>query len=92
VKARQLVLPALLGVAVYYAVFGGEYTIFDVSAARDATAVEVEALERIRSETDSLRLRVEALESDPHTLEQLARERFGMIRAGEVLYRFAAPD
>ncbi|MEX0979662.1 MAG: hypothetical protein WDZ89_01125, partial [Gemmatimonadota bacterium] len=64
-KARQLVLPALLGVAVYYAVFGGEYTIFDVSSARDATAVEVEALERIRSETDSLRLRVEALESDP---------------------------
>ena len=38
---------------------------------------------------DSLRGRVEALENDPQTIETLARERFGMIRDGEVLYRFA---
>jgi cell division protein FtsB len=29
------------------------------------------------------------LQVDSATLERVARERFGMIRAGEILYRFA---
>jgi cell division protein FtsB len=91
VKLRHLLFPVLLGVAIYYAVFGGEYDLFDVERARSATVVETEALERLRAETEELRLRVDSLETDPSTLERLAREKFGMIRDGEVLYRFATP-
>jgi cell division protein FtsB len=32
------------------------------------------------------------LESDSATIERVARERYGMIRRGEVLYRIAEPE
>ena len=32
------------------------------------------------------------LERDPATIERVARERFGMIREGETLYRFVPVD
>ena len=41
---------------------------------------------------DSMRAWADSLESDPATLERLARERYGMIKDGEVLYRFIEPD
>ena len=86
---RKLVFPALLGLAGYYAFFGGEYTLLDVRGIHHRTQVAQAELEALRNESDSLGKRVEALEQDPRTLEALARERFGMIRDGEVLYRFA---
>ena len=36
--------------------------------------------------------RIDSLESDSATLERIARERYGMIRDGEILYRFADPE
>ena len=50
--------------------------------------VEQAALSVAEAEVDSLRTLVEALESDPATIEMVAREHFGMIREGETLYRF----
>lgn len=89
---KRLVLPALLTLAVYYAVFGGEYSIFELRQARiDIEKAEVE-LADLRERVDSLRARADSLENDPATLERIARERFGMIREGETLYRFAAPS
>ena len=85
----RIVFPAVLLLAGYYAVFGGEYSVADL----DRTRVQVEqaAVELAELETDARRLeaRVTALETDPRTLERLAREDIGMIRDGEVLYRFA---
>jgi len=89
---KRGLLPALLALAAYYAVFGGEYSIFEVSRARaDVAAAEVE-LASLRRTIDSLRARADSLEHDPATLERIARERFGMVRPGETLYRFAAPS
>lgn len=85
---RRVVLPLLVGLALYFALFGGQYSVFEVQRIRGSTVQEAAALERLRAETDSLRARVDSLETDPATLERLARERFGMIRDGEVLYRF----
>ena len=80
---------AALALALYYAVWGGEYSVFtlvrlkhDRQAARDDVA-------RLRHEADSLRVESRKLEGDPATIERVARERFGMIRDGETLYRFA---
>jgi cell division protein FtsB len=87
------VVPALLiGVAVYYAVWGGEYSVFDVRTLtiRQQQA-EVELVELQRT-VDSLRVVEEGLEEDPTTIEAVARERFGMIRDGELLYRFIDVD
>lgn len=88
---KRALLPGLLLLAAYYAVFGGEYSIFEVRRARaDVAAAGVE-LDSLRRTLDSLRARVDSLENDPATLERIARERFGMVRPGETLYRFAVP-
>ncbi|MBW3535830.1 MAG: septum formation initiator family protein [Gemmatimonadetes bacterium] len=91
-RLRRLILPAMLGLAAYWAVFGGEYSVFEVRRARQGAAAEAAALERLRQEIDSLQARADSLESDSAALERLAREHFGMIRDGEVLYRFAEPE
>ena len=91
-KLSRILLLGLLVLAAYYALFGGEYSVFEVRATRARIAEQEAELERLRHQIDSLRARADSLESDPAVLERIARERFGMIRDGEVLYRFAEPD
>ncbi len=86
---RKLLFPAILGLAVYYALFGGEYTVLDVKRVQAETVEARELLAQLKDATESLGASAEALENDPRTLEKLARERFGMIRSDEILYRFA---
>jgi cell division protein FtsB len=91
-RLRDLVMPALLIVAVYYATFGGEYSIFELRAARASVADERRALQELEARIDSLSAWADSLRSDPGTLERIAREQFGMIREGETLYRFVPED
>ena len=91
-KLTRLILPAALLVAGYYAVFGGEHSLPDLRRTRAEREAEGAELERLHLANDSLEALVDSLESDPVLLERLARERFGMIREGEVLYRFAPGD
>jgi len=90
-RVRRVLLPTLLGLAAYYAVFGGEYSLLELHRAR----AEIEAKERelaaLNHTLDSLRSWVDSLENDSATLERLAREKFGMIRDGEILYRLTEP-
>ncbi len=90
-RPSRFLLPAAIGLAGYFALFGGEYTAVEMVQIRQARESEAAELRRLRSEVDSLRSLVDSLESDSAMLERLARERFGMIRNGEVLYRFAEP-
>ena len=88
---KRVILPALIGLAVYFALFGGEYSVFEVRRARAERVGLEQRLMELERTNDSLRAWVEALESDSATIERLARERYGMIREGEVLYRIAEP-
>ena len=83
---------AVLCVAAYYAVFGGEYSLIDIRRIRIESDSARKSLAELYAETDSLSVWASALENDSQTLETLAREQFGMIREGEVLYRFADQD
>ena len=87
-KVKRLLLPGLLGLAAYYALFGGEYSYFELKATREAAQREAAELAERRRQIDSLQAWADSLRLDSVTLEQLARERFGMIREGEILYRF----
>jgi len=40
---------------------------------------------------DELKRRLELLETDPFTLEKLAREEMGLARPGEIVYRYEEP-
>jgi cell division protein FtsB len=91
-RLSRVLLPGALLLAGYYAVFGGEHSLMEVRRARSEREAEEAEVARLRAENDSLRALVDSLENDPATLERLARERFGLIRDGEVLYRFAPAD
>ncbi|HET7462803.1 MAG TPA: septum formation initiator family protein [Longimicrobium sp.] len=83
---------AALALALYYAVWGGEYSVFTLLRLRHDRQAARDDLARLRHEVDSLRVESRKVEGDPATIERVARERFGMIREGETLYRFVPVD
>ncbi len=91
-RLTRALLPATVLLALYYAVYGGEHSVMDVRRTRAELAAETAEVARLEAANDSLRALVDSLENDPVMLERLARERFGLIRDGEVLYRFAPAD
>ncbi|MBT8397470.1 MAG: hypothetical protein HKO65_07000 [Gemmatimonadetes bacterium] len=91
-KVKRLVLPTLLGLAVYYALFGGEYSLLELRKARSEIEAQETELTVLREEVAYLRAWADSLENDSATLERIARERFGMIREGEILYRTSEPS
>jgi len=91
-RARQVVLAVVaLGMA-GYAVEGGEYGTTDLLALRTQVRAERAALDRLRHEVDSLRQEQHALAQDARVQEKVARELYGMIRPGEILYQVVARD
>jgi cell division protein FtsB len=91
-RLKRAILPGLLLLAAYYAVFGGEYSWFELRDARAAVEQEEVDLAELHRQIDSLRAWADSMQIDSVTLERIARERFGMIRDGETLYRFAQPS
>ncbi len=88
---KRIILPALVGLSVYFALFAGAYSAFEVRRVR-ADRIELEErLSALEQTHDCLRAWAEALQSDSATIERLARERYGMIRTGEILYRITDP-
>jgi cell division protein FtsB len=83
------VLPGLFLAAGYYAGFGGEYSALEVRAMRSEVEDGRITVADLARENTELVARADALVNDARTLETLAREEIGMIREGEVLYRFA---
>ena len=45
----------------------------------------------LQQQNEQLRERVRRLQSDDHYLEKLARERLGLVRKGEIMYRLNGP-
>jgi cell division protein FtsB len=86
-KLRWLAVPLIAGAA-YYALFGGEYSLLEMRRLEREKLLEVERLQRTRAEVNQLRLRADSLDRDSAALERIARERYGMIKDGERLYRF----
>ena len=84
---------AALAFALYFGIQGGEYATTDLLALR-----RQEASERAQVAAAPVRWSTrcsgtaDAIEHDPRTQERVARERFGMIRRGELLYRLVPPD
>lgn len=91
-KLERALVPGLLLAAIYYAVFGGEYSIFELQGARESLQEERESLVRVQAEIHDLAASADSLENDEATIERIAREEFGMIRDGETLYRFVDGD
>jgi cell division protein FtsB len=83
---------AAVALAMYFAVQGGEYGTADLLTLRRQEASERDQVRRLRQVVDSLQREATAIEHDLRAQERVARERFGMIRRGELLYRLVPPD
>jgi cell division protein FtsB len=80
-------VPLIAGAA-YYALFGGEYSLWETRRLEREKKLEAERLQQTRGEVMHLRSWSDSLQHDTATLERIARERYGMIKNGERLYRF----
>ena len=89
--ARWAALAALV-FALYFGIQGGEYGTTDLLALRRQESSERAQVLRLRHVVDSLAHEADAIEHDLRTQERVARERFGMIRRGELLYRLVPSD
>jgi cell division protein FtsB len=70
-----------------FGVFGGEYGTLDWWQLQRDMNEQRQAISRLRTEVDSLTTWARLLETDPATQERVARELFGYLRPGEMLYR-----
>lgn len=87
----MLLLALVLGMAAF-AVQGGEYGTTDMLALERRVRAEREAIARLRHEVDSLARLERLLTTDSATQERAARELYGMIRPGEILYQVVPLD
>ncbi len=86
-KRSSLVAWALVVGGVVFGLWGGEYSTADWWTLKRQVTQEREVITRLQAEVDSLVPVADALESDPATQESVAREKFGMVRPGEVMYQ-----
>jgi cell division protein FtsB len=89
-KVVRLLFPAVLVLAAYYAVFGGEYSVFELRRIRAELQEARVQLDELKAENDSLRIWADSLESDIYTIERLAREQ-GLLLPQEEMIRFERP-
>jgi cell division protein FtsB len=89
---RRLFGAGFLAVAGYYAIWGGEYNALALRRLKVNRADAAEQLTETEQQVDSLRSLARRLQGDPATIEAVAREHFGMIRDGELLYRFVPAE
>jgi cell division protein FtsB len=89
-RGKLFALAAIVG-GLLFGAFGGEYRSIDYwKLKREVRRIEAE-IAALELEVDSLAEYAELIEGDSATQERVARERFGMLRDGEVLYRVAGP-
>ena len=88
---RLLLWIGVGALALTFAVEGGEYGTHDLWRQRGQMrrlTTEIDSVSRV---VDSLQQYERRLERDPRLQERVAREVFGMVREGELLYRFYDP-
>jgi cell division protein FtsB len=88
---RLLIAAAIVAMAAF-AFEGGEYGTLDLLSLRRQVRDQQAAIVRLRHEVDSLSKEARALRTDPATQERAAREQYGMLRPGELLYQLVPAD
>lgn len=91
-RIGRIALAVVVGAALYYALFGGEYSVFDVRRLEQRAIEEQARLDSLRAEVAALEARADSLQNDSAAIERIARERYGLIKPGERLYRFVEED
>ena len=86
-RPGRIVAAVAFAGGIAFGLFGGEYGTFDWLSLKRQIHEQERAIAQLRVAIDSLAEYAAKLEHDPYTQEKVARERFGMIRPGEILYQ-----
>ena len=90
---KRYVWWALIALAVFFALQGGEYSTRDLFALRSRTQRLTHEVDSLQRQVDSLGRYLRLVRSDSATQERIAREEFGMVRGDkEILYRFGGSN
>lgn len=91
---KRYVWWAVIAIALYFAVQGGEYSTRDLYVLHRRTGAITRQVDSLQRQVDSLGRFLRLVRSDSATMERIAREEFGMVRGDkEILYRFGeAPN
>ncbi len=92
-KYKGTLLSCVLAlVLLVVAAVDGEHGLIHLLRMRsEQTALEHTAFD-LQQQNEQLRQRIQRLRSDDHYLEQLARERLGLVKPGEIMYRVTRPS
>jgi cell division protein FtsB len=90
-RTRWLIVGLVL-LAIVFALQAGEYNTFHWLSLRSREKAEQAAVAALRREVDSLTRVKKLVETDPATQERIARELYGMLRAGEWEFTLLRPE
>ena len=86
---KRIIWWAVIAVAAYFAVQGGEYSTKDLFVLSHRSANLQRQVDSLQRQVDSLGRYLKLVKTDSATMERIAREEFGMVRGDkEILYRF----
>jgi len=86
-KWTLVVAGLLVAGGLAFGAMGGEYSTLNWWQLKREVRGQLDAITRLEGEIDSLEAWAVQIETDAIIQERVARERFGMIRNGETLYR-----
>ena len=92
-KKKRLFLPILIFLLILGGLtFLGEKGILNLLRLRKEVARIKERNLKLEEENQKLKEEVKRLQSDKRYIEEIARKELGMVKEGEIIYRFDAPS
>lgn len=86
-RRTWLIPAACLAFILFFTVFGERGLLRIYEMRQEKQRIE-RSVADLRVENQKLRLSIEALHSDRHQLERIARKELGLVRPNEVIYQF----
>jgi cell division protein FtsB len=87
-KAIALSAVSVVAIAVLYVLIAGNQGFLDMYRLYRQDRARAAEIAAARAEIDSLKSEIERLKSDTAYIERIAREKLGMARKGEIIYKF----
>jgi cell division protein FtsB len=88
ITGRTWLIPAgCLLFILFFTVFGEKGLLRIYGMKQEKERIEQKVVE-LRDENQNLRLSIEALRTDRHQIERIARKELGLVRPNEVIYQF----
>jgi cell division protein FtsB len=86
-KNKRLLFGLILGIPLlFFIIFGNRGIVQRVRLQSQKTELEAKILQA-EEETKKLQAESKALDGDKRTIEKVAREKYGMVRDGETVYK-----